>query len=139
MANDNTIYYGYEGLQELPELRYSMGFAVNNLPLPDPSVFTGAESDLDTMGERDATGYLHRNMVATKHPMKLEYNSVSWETIMDICALVRSDKFQFTYPSPFEGGMKTIDAYVGDRDFECTWAPENGIYIGNLKFSVIEY
>jgi len=125
--------------RQLPALRYDMGFAVNGIPIPDPSVFTGAESDLDTMGERDATGYLHRNKVATKHPLKVEYHNIGWNTIMDICPLLREDKFQFTYPDPFNGGTSTMDAYVGDRDFECVWKPLNGDGIGNLKFSVIEY
>ena len=127
------------GLLQYPPVQYTMGFAIDNQPIPDPAVFTGAESDLDTMGERDATGYLHRNKVATKYPMKLEYHNVRWEVIMDICALVRKDKFTFTFPSPFVGGEQTIDAYVGDREFECVWAPLNGVYIGNLKLSLIEY
>ena len=124
---------------EYPQPKYDMGFTVNNVPIPDPSVFTGAESDLDTMGERDATGYLHRNMVATKYPLKLEWQNIAWDTIMDICKLVRHDKFQFTFPSPFTGDRQTIDAYVGDREFECVWAPTGGVYIGSLKVSVIEY
>lgn len=127
------------GLLEYPQLNYGMGFCIDNVPIPDPAVFTGAESDLDTMGERDATGYLHRNKVATKYPLKLEYHNIPWDLIMDICPLLRRDKFQFTFPSPFLGGMQTIDAYVGDRDFECVWKPENAIGIGNLKFSIIEY
>ena len=129
----------YHGLQEFPQPKFGMGFAINGLAIPDPTGFSGAESDLDTMGERDATGYLHRNMVATKHPLKLEYSNVPWDWITDLCPLLRHDKFQFTYPDPWSGGFSTIDAYVGDRDFECVWAPENGIYIGTLKFSVIEY
>ena len=127
------------GVQDMPELRYDMGFSVGKHPLPDPSSFTGAESDLDTMGERDSTGYLHRCMVATKFPLKMEYTNISWETIQDICALLRSPKFSFTYPDPFTGGLRTMEAYVGDRDFDCVWAPTNGVYIGNLRFSVIEY
>lgn len=129
----------YGGLKQAPMLNYTMGFSVNGTPIPDPSVFTGAESDLDTMGERDATGYLHRNKVATKFPLKLEYSGLPWDTIMDICKLLRHDKFVFTFPSPFMGGFQTIDAYVGDREFECIWAAPDSIYIGNLKFSVIEY
>lgn len=129
----------YRGLQEFPQAKYGMGFSINGQAIPDPTAFSGAESDLDTMGERDATGYLHRNMVATKHPLKLEYKNVPWEWIMDLCPMLRHDKFQFTFPDPWNGGFTTIDAYVGDRDFECTWAPEGGMYIGSLKFSVIEY
>jgi len=127
------------GVEGYPELRYVMGFKVENTAIPDPSVFTGAESDLDTMGERDATGYLHRNKVATKHPLKLEYHNIPWNTIMAIASLLRQCKFQFTYPSPFSGQMETMDAYVGDRDFEAVWSPELKAWIGTLKFSVIEY
>lgn len=137
MSEISGAVYGV--LQEYPQLKYDMGFAIDNIPIPDPAVFTGAESDLDTMGERDATGYLHRNRVATKHPLKIEYHNISWDAIMDICPLLRQDKFNFTFPSPFQGGMQTIEAYVGDRDFECVWKPTNGVGIGNLKFSVIEY
>lgn len=137
MSETNVVTV--RGLVEFPELSYQLGFAVNDVPIPDPSVFTGAESDLDTMGERDATGYLHRNMVATKHPLKLEYHGIPWEAIMYIASLVASPKFKFKFPSPFVGYDQTIDAYVGDRDFEAVWMPEGRIWLGNLKFSVIEY
>ena len=123
-----------------PALHYDMEFAIDGKPIPDPSVFTGAESDLDTMGERDATGYLHRNMVATKHPLKVEYNNVPWRVIIDICTLMRGkDKFQFTFPDPFRNDKSTMTAYVGDREFECVWAERYHTWIGSLKFSVIEY
>lgn len=136
--SDSPLVTTY-GLQTYPELPYSMGFCVDGVPIPDPMAFTGAESDLDTMGERDATGYLHRNKVATKHPLKLEYRNISWDLIMDIGKLLNKDKFIFKYPSPFTGKIETMEAYVGDRDFESVWNPENAIWIGSLKFSVIEY
>lgn len=121
-------------------MSYSMGFMVNGTAIPDPSAFSGKESDLDTMGERDATGYLHRNRVATKHPLNLEYKNIPWTTIQTICGLMTADKFLFSFPDPFSSsGLTTINAYVGDRDFTSVWNPENGIWIGNLKFSVIEY
>ena len=135
MANDeHTIT-----VEEFPEFHYDMGFAVDGIPIPDPSSFSGAESDLDTMGERDATGYLHRDMVATKHPLKLEYKNISWGMIMFIGGLLNKDKFQFTYPSPFTGGLATMDAYTGDREFGTVFAPTGGIWMGSLKFSIIEY
>ena len=119
---------------------YNMGFQIGGTNIPDPSAFSGKESDLDTMGERDATGYLHRNRVATKHPINLEYKNIPWSTICEICALMTADKFTFRFPDPFSSNQyKTIDAYVGDRDFTAVWSPTNGIWIGNLKFSVIEY
>ena len=122
-----------------PALRYEMGFKIGTTSIPDPSVFTGAESALDTMGERDATGYLHRNMVATKHPLKLEYHGITWATITTICSLLNGEKFNFTFPSPFAGSAQTIQAYTGDREFEAIWNPNDRAWVGNLKFSVIEY
>lgn len=126
-------------LQEYPAPKYSMGFRVNNTPIPDPAEFSGKESDLDTMGERDATGYLHRNKVATKYPLKLSYHNIPTDLACTICNLLRHDKFTFTWFSPYHNGTHTMDAYVGDRDFEATWWPEGGIYLVNLNFSIIEY
>lgn len=121
-----------------PGYNYDMGFKVNNTRIPDPTKFSGKVSDLDTMGKRDANGLLHRNMVATKHPLKLEYENIEWSMIQSICALMASDSFSFTYKDPAKG-TKTITAYVGDRDWEVISAPPSGKKIGNLKFSVIEY
>lgn len=146
---------GYKGLQEYPPIKYEMGFAIDGIAIPDPMVFTGAESDLDTEGGRDVTGYLHRNMVATKYPLKIEYHNIPFDLIMEITANFRKtgdmtatqniedaekkDKFQFTFPSPFIGRRQTVEAYCGDLEFECVWAPTNAIYLGNLKFSIIQY
>lgn len=127
------------GAIEYPALRYSMGFAVNGEAIPDCAVFTGKESDLDTMGERDATGYLHRKKVATKFPLKLEYHAIPVRVAEEICDKLRHDKFQFRWFSLYHGGFYTMDAYVGDRDFEAVWWPEGGTYLVNLTFSVIEY
>ena len=123
-----------------PYLTYVMGFAVGDTALPDPASFSGKESDLDTMGERDANGYLHRNKASTKHPLDIEYKNIPWDVIRLICALFTSAKFNFTFPDPFSSdGTTTIEAYAGDRDFTAVWSPEDGIWIGNLKVSIIEY
>ena len=127
-------------MNDYPYLTYSMGFMVGNMPIPDPSGFSGKESDLDTMGERDANGYLHRNKVATKHPLSIEYKNIPWGAITRICQLLLHDKFQFTFPDPFKtNGYSTITAYAGDRDFTAVWSPVDSEWIGNLKVSIIEY
>lgn len=118
--------------------RYDMGFKINGTRIPDPMKFTGKVSDLDTLGKRDATGLLHRNRVATKHPLKLEYSNIQWSMIQFICSLMTGDKFTFSYTDPAVGA-KTIEAYVGDRDWEVVSAAKGREPIGTLKFSVIEY
>ena len=123
-----------------PYLTYSMGFKVGNTAIPDPASFSGKESDLDTMGERDATGYLHRNRVSTKHPLTMEYKNLPWGVIHEICVLLMSDQFSFTFPSPFStSGTVTISAYAGDRDFSAVWSPDNDEWLGNLNINIIEY
>lgn len=124
------------------EYNYTMGFAVNGIPIPDPTAFSGKDSALDSMGNRDATGYLHRNMVATKHPLKIEYSNFGWNMIEEIMHKLTGEKLLFTYPDPRQGQI-TIEAYVGDREWEAIHCPGDDMFrsewIGNLKFSVIEY
>lgn len=119
-------------------IRTEMGFMVNGQLLPDPTSFSGAVSDLDVMGKRDATGYLHRKKVATKHPLKLGYNNIPWSLICYICNLIKDPQFTFTYVDPADGPL-TFEAYVGDREWEVVQAGEGQAHIGNLKFSVIQY
>ena len=137
--------------------RYVMGFKIDNVAIPDPSSFTGKQSDLDTLGKRNALGNLKRNLVATKHPIKLEYSAIEWEMIQKILGLmtevdsngdpISKSEFSFTYPDPSTGTLKTRKCYVGDRDWGCDRYYEtivvddvkhSNTYIGNLKFSVIE-
>lgn len=119
--------------------RYDMGFMVDGQPIPDPAAFSGSDSSLDTSAERDANGMLHRAMVATKHPLKIEWRNIEWNMITSILKKVAGESFQFTYPDPSTGGHSTRTCYAGDRSWDCVWAPSDGIYIGTLSFSVIEY
>lgn len=126
---------------------YKMGFKINGNQIPDPSVFSGKASALDTDGGRDATGTLHRAMVATKHPLSLEYHSITYDVMESIMTLMKGESFNFTFPDPLDG-LITIKAYVGDREWETqsagatpkakntAWKQE---WMGDLKFSVIEY
>lgn len=125
--------------------RYDMQFAVNGNPIPDPYEYSGTESDLDTEAERDATGYLHRRKVATKHPLKIKWQNIDWWMIEYILGLVKEgaqDRFQFTCIDPAVGPEPvTRTCYAGDREWSCEWIP-GGDYregLGNLSFSVIEF
>ena len=118
---------------------YKMGFAVDGTAIPDPSGFSGADSALDASGERDANGYLHRDMVATKHPLKIEWNALDWGMMMEILPLVKGEQFMFTYPDPCSGEYQTIEAYAGDRAWDVQRILDDGTYVGKLSFSVIEF
>lgn len=59
--------------------RYEMGFKINGTPIPDPSGWEYEVADLDVSGERDTTGLLHRDRVATKVNYSLEWGVLAWE------------------------------------------------------------
>ena len=121
---------------------YHLGFAVNGVPLPDPAGFGGETSDLDLSGERDTTGYLHRDFVAQKVPTELRYKNIDWGMCNTILQAVNSPDFQFTFPDPNVGGLRTGTYYAGNRKWNAVWMPEGeneeGWY-ADLTFSVIEY
>lgn len=121
------------------DYRYDMGFAINGSPIPDPATYGGSESALDTSAERDATGYLHRTMVATKHTFKMGWKNITWDMTQSILKKVSPAKFEFTVPDPADGRAKTYECYAGDRSWECVWSPGGEDSIGNLSFNVIEY
>ena len=123
------------------EYSYIMGFRIGGNPIPDPSTYSGAQSDLDTLGERDATGRLRRNKVATKCYVELEWKNIEWSMIQNIGKAMggSKDRFEFQYLDPLEGSQ-TITAYCGDRnwnvvgcrsDFQHEW-------IGTLKVKIVE-
>ena len=121
-------------------INYKMGFSINGVPIPDPSSFKGAQSDLDTLGERDASGNIRRNKVAMKCHVNLEWNGIFWETMKEMGGLMnKGDRFQFTYPDPIEGAQ-TIIAYCGDRNWEAKKCVDANIerWIGDFKVNIIE-
>ena len=121
------------------EYNYEMGFKIDGYPIPDPSEFSGIDSALDASGSRDATGTVHRDMVATKVPVKLKWDALDWDTISDIISRMRNEYMQFTYPDPSTKALRTMTAYCGDRewDVKLITVPARQ-YVGSLSFSIIE-
>lgn len=125
------------------EYRAVLGFAINGKPLPDPSAYSGKTSDLDASGERDITGLLHRDMVAaSKTPVSMSWSGLGWDAVTYILGLMHNrPQFKFQFPDPEEGGLRTGDYYVGDRE----WTAQSMIngdedrYLFDLKCSIIEY
>ena len=119
-----------------------MGFMVGNVALPDPSGFTYQVGDLDASGNRDATGLLHREYVATKINFELSWNSLEWEKLQTILAAVNTPKFTLTAPDPrtFQSTY-TGDYYVGDRTGDMKYYLEETDDVAqfSLKLKFIEY
>lgn len=121
------------------EYRYDMGFAVNGKPLPDTASFGATENALDTSAERDATGYLHRAMVATKHTYKMGWRNIDDSMAKYILSLIGGESFTFTCKDPFTGRVHSRKCYAGDRSYDCVWFPGGKEALADLSFNVIEY
>ena len=118
---------------------YNLGFAVNGMPLPDPTAFSGETSDLDLSAERDTTGLLHRDWVAQKVPVEIEWRNIGWDMCTNILQAVNTPQFEFTFPDPNTGNTRTGTYYAGNRKWDAVWLPNGGEWIGTISFSVIEY
>lgn len=128
---------------------YAMGFKVGNTPIPDPSAWTATISDLDTFGERDLTGLLHRKRVATKQHHKLSYKNIPWDEAQTIIDLTSGESFSFRFMSPKTNGFATITAYRGadtstvvntcfDAAFHTATGQAPKCFV-DLDLSIIEY
>lgn len=121
---------------------YEMGFEINGTPIPDPSSFSGAVSDLDTLGERDSGGTLRRNKIAEKYHTRLEWKNIQWEMMRDIGSMMggkERDRFLFRYVDPI-GGEQEVVCYCGDREWDGVLCADRDDreWIGTLRVSIIE-
>lgn len=118
----------------------SLGFKVGTTSIPDPSEFKYTTASLDVSAERDSTGTLIRDMVATKHNVGLKWDALSWATIQTILGLVQGETFSFSFPSPETGAIYTGTYYVGDRETEAVLLPagQQSEWFGSLSFNLIE-
>lgn len=114
--------------------------AVGGTAIPDPSEFEYTVSDLDLSGDRDSTGELHREYVATKHNAKIKYDALDYPTVRTILNLIATPEFQFTFVRPDTNTSYTGRYYVGDRTMNIINAlDEVSNWICDLSFDVIEY
>ena len=96
--------------------KYNMGIKVGDTKLPDPSEWNYQIGDLDTSGNRDATGKLHRAYVATKINYEFTWNGLEWEMLQTVINAINKPKFNLTAPDPRSFGEKYKGKYyVGDR------------------------
>lgn len=121
---------------------YKMGITVSGVKIPDASVWNYEVADLDTEAARDATGYLHRNRVATKINYEFEWNALEWEMLDTILNAVDSSKFTLVAPDPRTFNTEYRgEYYVGNRSGKnhYYWEDTERIALYSLKLKFIEY
>lgn len=85
--------------------------------LPDPTVLQPGIRDLDSEEGtgRDQTGTMFRDRVAVKRTVHCEWGALTKQEMAALLSAMSPASFSLTYPDPQEGALKTITAYVGDR------------------------
>ena len=119
---------------------YQFGLSVAGTAIPDPSSFEYTVADLDVSGDRDSTGELHRDRVATKHNVKIKYDALEYPIVSAILSLISTAEFQFSFILPDTNEQYTGRYYVGDRTMNiinALDAKEN--WLCDLSFDLIEY
>ena len=93
--------------------------------------------------ERDATGLLHRDYVATKQPFWLQYNCLPWSAAHNIIRLVADrEEFNVRFRSLKTNSYVTLRAYAGAnieytvlQAFDGAWSEA----LVSFKLSIIEF
>lgn len=128
------------------ELNKLMGFAINGVPIPDPSSYGYSSQSLDVSAERDTRGLLHRKMVDTKFNVSFSWNAMDYATATSLLNMVAGESFTLTFPCPElppsqNHGLYTGKYYCGDRKVEVLKASDDstGKWIVSLGFDCIEF
>ena len=90
---------------------------IENIDLPAPDVLQPGIQDLDSEDGtgRNQSGTMFRDRIAIKRTVHCEWGVLTKQEMAGLLSAMSPASFQLTYPDPQEGALKTITAYVGDR------------------------
>lgn len=88
---------------------------VNGVALPTPSSLTVSVFDIYDSTDRDSTGTIHLDYIATKHKLECTWNFLTQEQMTNLLDTIKDVSFSLEYTEPQDGTLKTIDVYKGDR------------------------
>lgn len=111
-------------------------------PLPDAKRLKPSIYDLDS-GEnagRGLDGYMHRDRVAIKEKLEMEFTPMWRVDVKKILALIKPQSFYVKFYSAYYGQNRIAEMYVGDRNYEYynLMTGNDTDIIENLKFNFIE-
>ena len=87
---------------------------VNGVEMPTPSSMTPMMYDI-TEADRDSTGTMHIDLVATKYKLECSWNYLTQEDMTNLLKAIKSITFSISFIDPESGTNKTINVYKGDR------------------------
>ena len=109
----------------------------NGVDVPTPSEFTVNIYDI-TEGERDSTGTMHIDLVATKYKVEAKWNVLTQEQMKIILNAISQITFDVTFTDPTTGASKSISVYKGDRSVPTMMIKGGNTYYKDFKINFIE-
>lgn len=110
---------------------------IGGVDVPTPSEFTVNIYDI-TEGERDSTGTMHIDLVATKYKVEPKWNVLTQEQMTTILNAISKITFDVTFIDPTTGNSKTITVYKGDRSVPVMMIKDGVSYYKDFKINCIE-
>lgn len=87
---------------------------IGGAEMPTPSAMSPMIYDI-TEAERDSTGTMHIDLVATKYKLECSWAYLTQEQMTQILNAINPITFDVTFTDPKSGSAKTINVYKGDR------------------------
>lgn len=88
--------------------------SIGGVEMPTPSSMTPMVYDI-TEGERDSTGTMHIDLVATKYKLECMWSYLSQEDMSKVLKAIKPITFSVSFIDPESGSQKSISVYKGDR------------------------
>ena len=112
---------------------------IDGVSMPCPSTYEWGLQDVSA-GESGRTddALMHKNRVAQKRKLKIEWVGKNWQETAAIMQAVQPEYFSVRYPDMLTGTYQTRTFYVGDRSAPVKFWWTDRKMIEKISFDLIE-
>lgn len=111
--------------------------SIGGAEMPVPSSMTPMMYDI-TEAERDSTGTMHIDLVATKYKLECSWSYLTQEQMTQILNAINSITFSVTFKDPLTGSDKSMNVYKGDRSIPVLFVKDGENHYKDFKVNFIE-
>ena len=114
------------------------GVDIAAYPVPEGFKVTILDLDDAESTTRTSDGTMHRDRVAVKRQIEMEFPALTMQQISSILKATSAPFFDFYYPDPMIGGYTTKRMYVGNRSASVPIEKNGVIYWSGLQITLTE-
>lgn len=110
---------------------------INNITISTPSAYQVSLEDI-VKAERNASGTMVIDRVATKRKLELGWNYLSQATLAALLTAISPVTFSVEYPDPQDGALRTGTFYSGSKNAGGIDYQNGVMRWKDVKFNLIE-